>query len=165
MENDVGEVISTLMHKLRADSEADLARKLRIKQSTISSWKSRGNVPSRFRDIAGGASSLTLGVGPVYWSEQEKVAFGLALFRYCRLHCKDLRSGDFASAMATAGSSGDLWSLYGEAQRELWAAVETGQDDYRSAQAVLIHRDLEMGTDAIQRDQELVTSRRSRVEF
>jgi len=65
MDDDIDAIISALRERLSAETDADLARKLRIDKSTISSWRSRRSVPNRFRKIASGESHQMMSAPPM----------------------------------------------------------------------------------------------------
>ena len=50
-----GQTIDHLRAFMDVVSDPELARKLRIDKSTISSWRSRGSVPNRYRRILSGS--------------------------------------------------------------------------------------------------------------
>lgn len=163
MADDVGEVIEALRRRLRAKSEADLARILKIGQSTISSWKMRGSVPLRFRRILSGDSELSIASGPVYWSSEELTAFGLALTRYCRLNSESFKRNEFRNILKMAQRPGELWSLFRSAQNEL---LDRSEDETLSAAlTAAIHDDCLNTRASNLRDQKIVLDDRSSVEF
>lgn len=163
MADDVGEVIDALRLRLRAKSEADLARILKIGQSTISSWKMRGSVPLRFRRILSGDSELSIAVGPVYWSNEEMTALGLALTRYCRVNSESFIVNSFRDMLKMANHPYELWSLFRSAQAELSRRPEG--EALSTALAAAIHQDCSNTREANRRDQEIMSSDRPSVEL
>lgn len=150
MAADVDEVIAALRERLGAETDADLARKLRINKSTISSWRARGNVPDRFHGILRGDNHQSYATAPQKWGDQEQEAFNLALFRLARIVSKQVDLTDYRKSVeAFSGLAGALfWSLMIESERDL---AEDHQSQ-RSRLSLLIYDDIEAGDASIERD-------------
>lgn len=146
--DDAERMIASLREHFGVQTDADLARRLRIDKSTVSSWRSRGTVPARFARILEGESNQFALVPPAHWGEHEIAAFEVALFRFCRLYSGSRRLSDYRSALEMF--SGDAYckflSLMMEAQQDL-VDRQVG-----TSRALLIHADLEAGEAAIDRD-------------
>lgn len=133
------EAISRLKELFGVETDAELARALKIDKSTIASWKSRGRVPQRFVDISNGDNSLALGAAPVKWSSQENAALALALLRYATIYRPLLDNPKFEEVMRLVSRPGDLWTLFSQAQRDLVEKCDAGLPTGESALAVLVH--------------------------
>lgn len=84
MDVTIEENLARLRKIFGAANDAELARALKLGQSTISTWKSRGRIPDRVLSILDGESPLALGTSPMNWGPHENAALGLALVRLCR---------------------------------------------------------------------------------
>lgn len=159
--SEVERQIAELRAHMNADTEADLARKLRIDQSTISTWKSRGSVPKRFLSIVeGGASHQLIDHPPLMWGEHETEAFALALFRFARLTGEVALSGDYRSAVECfPTTSPGFWFLVSDAQNDLMAAKRGANQGFHTTRLLLMHEDIEMGAAAIERDRQRLGDR------
>lgn len=150
MADDVDEIVAALRKRLGAETDADLARKLRINKSTISSWRARGNVPDRFHGILRGDNHQSVATPPLKWSEHETAAFNAALFRFARLACSQVDLNNHrASLEAFSGRAGALfWPLMLETEKDL--ALD--EQDSPSRLGLLIYDDIAAGEASIERD-------------
>lgn len=150
------EIIDALKAQLGAKTDADLARKLAIDKSTISSWKARGSVPRRFQAILSGASPSFFAISPMGWGEHEKNAFEIALFRFARARAEVALEGDYKKCLEAFTGGGEFWVLMLEAQKQLLDRQGDGRHSPDTAQALVIHDLLTEGEAAIARDRRLL---------
>ena len=157
MERPVEEVLAALKRHFGVETDADLARKLRVDKSTISSWKARGSIPARYQGILEGSSSSTVGVSPIKWSEHEKAAFDLALFRFSRIMTEKANLSDYVESLTyfSGLAAPDICILQDFCQRDL-AAYE---QPLHTALSTAIYEDLADPQASLERDiQRLITS-------
>lgn len=157
---EVDETINALKQLLNADSDSDLARKLAVDKRTVSAWRSRGNVPERFMSILRGESHHRFhGTPPVKWGDHEEVAFSLALFRFGRLANHAIDMLDYRSVLELFSSEAmaDFWLMMADAQQDI-SEKQDGQP-LRTALALALYDDIEMGSEAIERDRERLAQR------
>lgn len=151
MSSKADDIILALREHLEAKNDADLARKLRIDKSTVSSWRSRGRVPDRFRRIAEGDSHEAVATLPTRWGEHEDKSFQLALFRYSRLFGPTAGSGDFRAAMELFSKGTFLWYMLTNAQDDLAERQKNG-DSLSTAFALTLHEDIASPDSSCERD-------------
>lgn len=151
MSSDADGTIAALREHFGVQTDAELARKLRVDKSTVYSWRSRGSVPDRFARILEGGSNQFALTPPLHWGEHEIAAFEVALFRFCRLYNGSKRLTDYRSALELFSGSayGKFLSLMVEAQKDL---MDREVGNTTASRALLIHSDLEAGEAAIDRD-------------
>ncbi len=153
MSEDPLEIIDKLKVKLGAETDVELARKLRIEKSTISSWKARGRVPGRFVRILAGDGHTAFDSPPIGWGEEEKAAFSLALFRFSRAYADIVAKGEYRELMPLfQAGSGHFWWLMSRAQKALIERQERNALDINTAKAMVIFDDLTHGSGAVERD-------------
>ena len=59
--------------KFAVETDADLARKLRVDKSTVSSWRRRDGLPARFQKILEvGLSAQSVQAPPLEWGERRE---------------------------------------------------------------------------------------------
>lgn len=139
---DVDGALEKLREHFRVETDAELARRLKIGQSTISTWKSRGRVPDRVMRMLDGETNLALGLGPVYWGPYENTAFGLALIRFARMYGSAEAGEDFRAEYRAATRPGDFWSLFLQAQEDLRIEMEKSEGGLpQEALALILHDD------------------------
>lgn len=156
MANDPAAVIAQLKQHLGVETDAELARSLRIDKTTISSWKRRGRVPQRFLDILSGDSSLAVAVPLVKWAPHEQAAMSLALFRYARLYGDLTKSADFPALMSMLTRKHEIWDLFRQAQWDLLNCMEQEEQSLSGAIAIILHGEIADADNAIERDRRLV---------
>lgn len=156
MTDDPLQIIEALKAQLGTETDADLARRLGIDKSTISSWKARGSVPRRFRAILSGASPSFFATSPMGWGEHEKNAFEIALFRFTRARAEVALEGDSKKCLEVFTGGGQFWVLMLEAQKHLLDRQADGRHSPDTAQALVIHDLLAEGEAAIARDSRLL---------
>lgn len=156
MAGSVEDVIASLKAQLGADTDTELARRLRVNKSTVSSWRARGSVPRRFLGILDGDPHQFMLAPPLKWGEHEEAAFRVALFRFCRLMLKTTDISDFRRVLR-------LFS--GEAYPAFWLMMDAAQKDLINRQGeypgattfgLLLHDDIAAGDEAVRRDQERI---------
>lgn len=154
MEPTVEEVISALRAHFEVDSDAELARKLMINKSTVSSWRARGSVPQRFRGILSGEPHQFMHSPPLQWGEDEQAAFSLALFRFSRLVAAKVELEKYRDALTLFGGRAfpAFWIMMSAAQKDL--AERRGNHTLSTLLALLIHDDLADDDASLTRDSE-----------
>ncbi|WP_164881741.1 helix-turn-helix domain-containing protein [Paenirhodobacter populi] len=153
MTTDPEAVIKQLKAKFNVDTDVDLARKLRIEKSTISSWKSRGRVPSRFLRILSGENHEFIAAPPVGWGEEEEAAFSLALFRFSRAFSDVISRGEYRSLVQLfTPAAAHFWWLMSQAQEDLIKKQAHSGVSVSAAEALVMFDDLEHGSGAVERD-------------
>lgn len=166
MENSLEDELSRLRKHFHVASDAELARALRIGQSTISTWKARGKIPERTLRILEGEAEAALATSPMTWGPQENAALGLALVRFCRAHQEELVKGNFRSALAIANRPGDLWTLFRKAQWDLMAEMDRlGEGQAHPALAMIIHDETNSPEETAQRARDAIQEGRPSVEY
>lgn len=119
MLGDVAAVIEDLRRHFGVTTDAELARQLSIDKSTISSWRSRGRIPIRYRGIVDGTHRAPAPAPPVAWTQLERIAFDLALLRFARAMGPKLDGGDAFSS----------WVAYQKANWAFWPFVRSCHDE------------------------------------
>ncbi|MBZ0129486.1 MAG: helix-turn-helix domain containing protein [Rhodobacteraceae bacterium] len=142
MENTIDSTIADLRHTFGASTDAELARKLRIDKSTISSWRSRGRVPGRFINLIGAASAKPLFEPPAVWGELQEYANAAALLRFTLLRSELANSGDADQALQVFRDIKPFWLILHRAAWEIRAKVEKLEIGIEAAQAILMHEDI-----------------------
>lgn len=140
------------------DSDAELARKLRIDKSTISSWRSRGSVPERYKRILNGADPHTYATAPAGWGEFEVFAFRLALFRYSRARAEVATSGDYPAALRAFSFEHGFFRLMGLCQQDLARTKEEDGVTLSTAFDLMLHQYMSAGDKGAKEDKELLAS-------
>ncbi|TDL88039.1 hypothetical protein [Meridianimarinicoccus aquatilis] len=142
MDMDADQIVDALKGHFNVDSDIELARALKIDKRTVSAWRSRKRVPQRFIGMLTGQSSHPHAVGPVYWHNQEKAAFCLALFRYARAYTSEFNEKGFNEALKVLDhANDDFWALMRRAQSDI-GKLEGGNST-SAALSMLIHDDIE----------------------
>ena len=159
MNSDVDDTISALRERMGAQNDAELARKLRIDKSTISSWRSRKRVPRRFERILEGENHQMIAAPPMGWGDHEKEAFRLALFRFTRLFAETARGDDYVPIVDTfEPNSAAFWLLLGASQEDMMRLM--GEYSYTPHDAArrLIYTDFDRPDEAMNRDRKRLES-------
>jgi Bacteriophage CI repressor helix-turn-helix domain len=78
---DVDEIIEKLKERFLAQTDQQLAERLHVGRSTITSWRRRGNVPDRYSRVASNDHSNPFDLPIEAWSPVERAALNLALIR------------------------------------------------------------------------------------
>lgn len=82
MEDDVSAVVARLKQRFHAATDQELAEKLSLGRSTVTSWRRRGSVPERYARLADGEVVTPFGLPWTYWTDEENAALSLALLRH-----------------------------------------------------------------------------------
>ena len=148
------ESIEALKKCMGAQTDAELARKLRIDKSTVSSWKSRDSVPQRFLNILDGQSHQVIATPPIRWGEHENIAFSLALYRFSRWVSAIIESGDFRKLNPIFNSQSNLhiWLFLNDAQSDLIEAQDDGRHSMADAQTFLLLDEIDDPASGLKRD-------------
>jgi hypothetical protein len=85
MADDVESVVVALKRHFGVQSDQDLARRLRLGRSTISSWRARQTVPARYSRLLEGEDE-GFAIEFKHQTEEEGLALSLALMRLIRDH-------------------------------------------------------------------------------
>lgn len=149
---DIEEIIDALKQRMKAGSDADLARKLAVDKRTVSAWRARGGVPERYLSIISGADHQTVNTPPLRWGPYEDYAFRLALFRFARVRASVALNSDYSNLYRQFAQPGGFWRLMHKCQQDLAAAMEERTEVLDTALALVLHDDVSAGTAAIERD-------------
>jgi hypothetical protein len=145
--NSVETTISDLRGLVGAKNDAELARQLQIDQSTISSWRSRGRVPSRFTKL--------LETAPVpqdeVWPELTDRGTAIALARYAILRNEVVMSGNLDLAIPAFLDVKPFWLVMHRAVFELRGKMDALKVDLKTAAALLLQEDLRAPKETAQR--------------
>lgn len=154
MEATVEETIAALRSHFGVASDVELANKLRVNKSTVSSWRARGSVPQRFRDILSGQPHQFMHSPPLKWGEDEQAAFSLALFRFSRLVAATTELEKYRDVLTMFGGRAfpAFWLMMDAAQRDL--AERSGEHKLSTLLALLIHDDVAESVASLERDSE-----------
>jgi len=136
--NQIEGTISDLRSVVGAKNDAELARLLRIDQSTISSWRARGRVPSKFAKLLEGAPVPSHEV----WPELHDRGTAVALARYSILRNETAMSGDLDSALPAFLDVKPFFLVMHRAVYDLRVKMETLKVDLQTAAALLLQEDL-----------------------
>jgi transcriptional regulator with XRE-family HTH domain len=82
MQEDVSATVERLKQRFHATTDQELAEKLDLGRSTVTSWRRRGSVPARYAKLAEGEVVTPFGMPWTYWTEEENAALSLALLRH-----------------------------------------------------------------------------------
>lgn len=145
-------LIDQLKKRLGAETDVDLARKLAIDKSTISSWRSRDSLPERYVRILQGEDHQTVLTPPLKWGPYEQYAFRLALFRFAKARAAAATSRDYGTIYRSFSNQGGFWLLMRDAQKDLAKCLEEQTSVMDTAFAIVLHEDLEAGQAATNRD-------------
>lgn len=96
------EIIEKLKERFDVWTDGELATKLNIGRSTITSWRRRNSVPDRFTSMltVGGPLAFSNGMTYEHWSELDKAAMQLGLLRLVRDNAPKLH--EFADTLNAA---------------------------------------------------------------
>jgi hypothetical protein len=149
---DIDAQLERLKSHFGVDKDAELARKLMVDKRTVSAWRARGGLPDRYKSILEGGDPQTVMTPPARWDEHERAAFDLAMLRLARAVLPETTAGEFRPVMqAYGGAWAFFWALMIEARHDIVAQMNSGPKEVRSAFAILVHSDLEQGSDSVQR--------------
>lgn len=149
-----GQTIDHLRAFMDVVSDPELARKLRIDKSTISSWRSRGSVPNRYRQILSGSDPHAYEMPPAGWGEHEVFAFRLALFRYCRARSLITASDEYPTILRVFSYEMGFFRIMAQSQRDLAAKKVAADVTFSTALALVLHDYVTSGQDGVQKDRD-----------
>jgi hypothetical protein len=151
MNSGVEDTIADLRTALGAATDAELARRLDVDQSTISSWRARGRVPNRYvKDLLGPAHERTAD-HPAIWTEMENRALGIALARFALLHRDLITSPDLNKAMAAFLDPKPWWLVLNRAVHDLREKMIGLDVDPSTAQVLILNDDIRRPTETAER--------------
>lgn len=154
---DVGSLIEVLKRRLGVTTDVELAKRLAVDKSTVSSWRSRNTLPKRYLGILTGEDAQqTIATPPIRWAEHEEYAFRLALFRLAKALGPDASSGDYGRAWKAFRTTGGFWKLMRESQKDLAEALDSRVSSIETAFALIMHDDVTAGEAATERDAKLL---------
>lgn len=134
----VESTISDIRAVVGAKNDADLARRLNIDQSTISSWRSRGRVPSRFVKLLEAQPIPSHDV----WPELHDRGTAVALARYTILRNDVAMAGDADQAIPAFLEVKPFWLVMHRAVHDLRTKMDALNIDLQAAAALLLQEDL-----------------------
>lgn len=130
----VESTINNLRTVVGAKNDAELARRLQIDQSTISSWRARGRVPSRFVKL--------LEAEPIpsheVWPELHDRGTAVALARYAILRNEVAMGGNVDKALPTFLDVRPFWIVMHRAVHDLRSKMDALHVDLQTAAALLL---------------------------
>jgi hypothetical protein len=142
MTPDVQTRLDGLKRVVSVRNEAELARRLGVNQSAISSWKQRGRVPQRFaRMVSEPEVGMLADLRGVSGGLQEQ-GFPIGLVRFAVLRADLLQSGNADDAMSKMRDMLPFWLVMYRAVHDLLKRVEVAQVDLTTAQALILQDDL-----------------------
>lgn len=134
----VDTVIGSLRAVVGAKNDADLARQLKIDQSTISSWRARGRVPARFAAL--------LEPEPLpkeeVWPELTDRGTAVALVRYVILRQQVATQGNVELAFSAFAEVKPFWLIMHRAVHDLRAKMKALNVELSTAAALILQEDL-----------------------
>jgi hypothetical protein len=134
----VDSVIQSLRAVVGAKNDAELARQLKIDQSTISSWRARGRVPARFATLLEAEPVLTKDT----WPELYDRGTAVALARYVILRSSVTTAGDIETAFSSFADVKPFWLIMNRATLELRAKMKALNVELNTAAALILQEDL-----------------------
>ena len=134
----VDTIIVALRGIVGAQNDAELANKLGVDKSTISGWRARGRVPSRYMKL--------LEAEPVpshdVWPELHDRGTAVALARYTILRSEVAMGGEVDAALPAFLDVKPFWVVMHRAVHDLWVKMATLNVDLQAAAALLLQEDL-----------------------
>lgn len=140
-----------MKEKLEAETDADLAQKLRVDKSTVASWKTRGNVPEWYASILGGASKQQISTPFLKWSNIEQHAFKLALFRFFHAANAKIDPADYRSNVSLFQYVGPFFKIMDQALKDIVSVMDEREYNLQTAFTIIIYEDIEEISDGISR--------------
>lgn len=134
----VDSVIQSLRAVVGAKNDAELARQLKIDQSTISSWRARGRVPERFATLLEAKPSPSADV----WPELNDRGTAVALARYVILRQHVATQGDTELAFSAFAEVKPFWLVMHRAVHDLQAKMKALNVELSTAAALILQEDL-----------------------
>lgn len=149
---DVDEAIARLRSRFRASSDAELARSLNVSKATVSAWRARGRLPTRYADMSNIGSPHPVATPPRLWTDLELSAFELALFRYSRLFGNLAITGSMPDSFKVFRRTSFFWIIMSEATNELERRYAADGVSLDEAFTLSMHEDISNPDDARERD-------------
>lgn len=152
MQQSVGDTIEELRSVVGAQNDADLASKLGVDKSTVSGWRARGRVPSRFVKL------LEAEPIPAYdvWPELHDRANAVALARYTVLRSEVAMTGNTDQSLPAFLDTRPFWLVMHRAVHDLRAKMEALKIDLPAAAALLLQDDLRSPRETAKRVAEML---------
>ena len=142
MENTVDATVANLRSVVNAKSNADLAQKLGVDQSTISSWRARGRVPSWFMVFLEKPRKETSAETSEVWPELTSCATAVALVRFTLLRHEVAVSQEVDRGLSVFLAIKPWWFVMHRAAHDLSLKMEAPGIDLKTAQALITQDDL-----------------------
>lgn len=142
MQGSVDATISNLRSITGAKNNAELARKLSVDQSTISSWRSRGRVPARFVRMLQTPHEKLPEKHPKVWQELIDFAQPITAVRFAILRHDIILSEDKTEASAILKKQYPFLLITNRVIQELRKRMELLSIDLITAQALVLQDDL-----------------------
>lgn len=139
-------VLDQLKSHFGVTTDTDLAAKLEVDKRTVASWRIRDKVPERIvailkvLEVSGSSAEST---PPRSWSEHDRLAFGLALFRLSRLAGPVANSSEYRRVFDLFLSGNLFWALHARAKRDLVSRADEGGYPLHTALALVLHDDMD----------------------
>ena len=134
----VDSVLDSLRTVVGAKNDAELARQLKIDQSTISSWGARGRVPKRFATLLEAEPVLSKDT----WPKLHDRGTAVALARYVILRRDVTIDGKIETAFSAFADVKPFWLVMHRAMHELRAKMKALNVELNTAAALILHEDL-----------------------
>lgn len=149
---DVEKTIHDLRSVVGAKNDAELARRLGIDQSTISSWRARKRIPARFVKMRDAPALQTNPAPPEgVWPELQDRAIAVALARYVILRHSVAFGQDLDKALATFLNITPYWLVMNRAVHDIRAKMEGLNLDLNAAAALVLSEDLRAPNETAER--------------
>lgn len=142
MDNLVDATIANLRSVVNASSNAELAQKLGVDQSTISSWRARGRVPNKFIKFLREPANISSAEMGDIWPEMTSCATAVALVRYTLLRHEVASSGEVDRGLSVFLTLKPWWFVVHRAAHDLRSKMEALGIDLKTAQALIMQYDL-----------------------
>jgi hypothetical protein len=142
------DAIEQLKRRFRVSTDQELAERLKVGRSTVTSWRRRGSIPERYARLTDYGTSLSFppDMDDPTWTEAEQAACELALVRLIRGWGADnlgdytgyLRSGPFVRAQFAMGLEKAVFDLYAKMDA-------TGIEDPLQCARLMVYEELYQG--------------------
>ena len=142
------DAIEQLKRRFRVSTDQELAERLKVGRSTVTSWRRRGSVPERYARLADYGTSLSFppDMDDPTWTDAEHAACDLALVRLIRGWGADnlgdytgyLMKGPFVRAQLAMGLERAVFDLYAKME-------ETGLEDPLQCARLMAYEELYQG--------------------
>ena len=143
----VDSTIAGLRSVVGAQNDSELASKLGIDKSTVSGWRARGRVPTRFVKLLATEPIPSVEV----WPELHDRGTAVALARYVIMRNEVAMSGNVDMALPAFLHVQPFWIVMHRAVHDLRAKMDTLHVDLQTAAALLLQEDLRSPRDTAAR--------------